>query len=88
LPIVGDALYGGKPLMLSSLKPNYRLKEGRQERPLLNRPALHAEHLTFPHPISGETVTISAPWPKDLKVAVKYLRIYGKESATDSITPQ
>ncbi len=74
LPIVGDELYGGKPLWLSRLKPNYRLKPGHEERPLISRVALHAEQLTLPHPLTGETLAITAPWPKDLKVAVKYLR--------------
>jgi len=74
LPIIGDERYGGKPLWLSRLKPNYRLKSGHEERPLISRVALHAEQLTLPHPVTGETLTITAPWPKDLKVAVKYLR--------------
>jgi len=74
LPIVGDELYGGKPLWLSRLKRDYRLKPGHTERPLFSRVALHAEQLTLPHPVTGETVAISAPWPKDFKVAVKYLR--------------
>jgi RluA family pseudouridine synthase len=78
LPLVGDAPYGGQPLLLSQLKPGYRLKEGREERPLLARPALHAEQLTLPHPVTGESLTITAPWPKDLKVAVKYLREFAK----------
>lgn len=77
LRIVGDELYGGKPLWLSRLKNDYRLKPGREERPLMARVALHAEQLTLPHPVTGETVTITAPWPKDLRVAVKYLRQYG-----------
>lgn len=74
LPIVGDPPYGGKKLWLSRLKRAYRLKPGREERPLLSRVALHAEALTLPHPVTGQTMTITAPWPKDLKVAVKYLR--------------
>jgi len=76
LPIVGDELYGGKPLWLSRLKKDYRLKEGREERPLISRVALHAEELQLPHPVTNEMVTIKAEWPKDLKVAVKYLRQY------------
>jgi len=76
LTIVGDELYGGKPLWLSRLKKDYRLKEGREERPLISRVALHAEELTLPHPVTNESVTITAPWPKDFKVAVKYLRLY------------
>ena len=74
LPIVGDELYGGKPLLLSRLKSGYRLKPGHSERPLINRVALHAEELCLPHPVGDETVKIVAPWPKDLLVAVKYLR--------------
>ena len=73
-PVVGDELYGGKPLWLSRLKRDFRLKPGHEERPLISRAALHAEELTLPHPVSGETVTITAPWPKDLRVALKYLR--------------
>jgi len=73
-PLVGDALYGGKPLWLSRLKPDYRLKAGREERPLLARAALHAESLALAHPATGEPLALAASWPKDLKVAVKYLR--------------
>jgi RluA family pseudouridine synthase len=74
VPIVGDELYGGKPLWLSRLKPGYRLKPGKEERPLLARVALHAEQLELNHPVTGQSVNITAPWPKDLTVAVKYLR--------------
>src|SRR6267378_7694602 len=73
-PIVGDELYGGKPLWLSSFKPGYRLKPGKTQRPLLSRVALHAEELRLPHPVSGEMVQIISPLPKDLVVALKYLR--------------
>jgi hypothetical protein len=37
-------------------------------------PALHAEQLSLAHPVTGEALTITAPWPKDLTVALKYLR--------------
>jgi RluA family pseudouridine synthase len=76
LPLVGDELYGGGPLWLSRLKRDYRLKRGQSERPLLARVALHAEELRLPHPLSGQMLTITAPWPKDLRVAVKYLNKY------------
>jgi RluA family pseudouridine synthase len=75
-PIVGDQLYGGRPLYLSTLKHNYRLKEGKEERPLIGRVALHAEQLDLVHPVTGEPVSLKAAWPKDLTVAVKYLRLY------------
>ena len=76
LPIVGDALYGGSPLLLSRLKSEYRLKPNKTERPLIDRVALHAAELKLTHPVTGSEIAITAPWPKDLTVAVKYLRRY------------
>jgi len=73
-PLLGDRVYGGKPLMLSWLKSGYRLKPGRAERPLINRVALHAQSLQLPHPVTGATVLIEVPLPKDLRVALRYLR--------------
>jgi RluA family pseudouridine synthase len=73
-PIVGDHTYGGHPLFLSSFKSNYRLKPKKTERPLIEHTALHAEQLRFLHPVNGGEVAITAPWGKDLSVAVKYLR--------------
>jgi len=78
LPLVGASSYGGRPLLLSSLKPNYRLKPGHTERPLISRAALHAQQLILPHPETNETLTLTAPLPKDLTVALKYLRIFAK----------
>jgi RluA family pseudouridine synthase len=76
LPLVGDEIYGGPPLWLSTLKTQYRLKPGQTERPLIARVALHAEQLTIRRPSAEESVRIEAPWPKDLVVGVKYLRRY------------
>jgi RluA family pseudouridine synthase len=76
LPLVGDDLYGGSPLLLSTLKTGYRLKPGRAEKPLICRPALHVAELIICPPGSSESVIICAPLPKDLGVAVKYLRRY------------
>jgi RluA family pseudouridine synthase len=78
LPIIGDELYGGKPLWLSRLKKDFRLKPGREERPLLSRVALHAEELALPHPVTNKITTIQSEWPKDLKVALKYLRQFAQ----------
>jgi len=76
LPIVGDTRYGGPPLLLSQLKPDYRFKPNVAERPLIHCIALHLERLTIDHPLTGAAQTFTAPWPKDLTVAVKYLRRY------------
>jgi RluA family pseudouridine synthase len=82
LPLVGDTTYGGRPLWLSRLKHHYRLKPNHVERALLERASLHAEHLTFVHPESRLSLTVSSPWPKDLRVAVKYLRQFAPSAAT------
>ena len=76
LPIVADEVYGGPPLWLSTLKSDYHLKPGHEERPLIGRVALHAEKLCVAQPSTGEQITIDAPWPKDFTVSVKYLRRY------------
>ena len=77
LPIAGDRLYGGYPLLLSQLKQGFRLKPGHEERPLLGAFFMHVESVTIPHPATGVELSITAPWPKDLTVALKYLRRYG-----------
>ncbi len=76
LPVVGDELYGGKSLWLSRLKQDFRLKPGREERPLISRVALHSAELTLPHPVTNESVVVKSDLPKDLKVGLKYLRQY------------
>lgn len=88
LPIVGDEMYGGSPLLLSRLKPGYRFKKDRDELPLIGRAGLHAERLSLLHPVTGLPVAIAAPWPKDLLVALKFLRRYapGRGSPTGGTT--
>jgi len=84
LPIVGDSLYGGKPLWLSRLKSDFHLKRGKEERPLIGRVALHAEELKLPHPVTGQSLAFEAPCPKDFTVALKYLRRFASPGATQS----
>lgn len=98
LPLVGDELYGGAPLWLSTLKPQYRLKPGKSEQPLIARAALHAEQLIVSNPSAGASssggegevgnLRIEAPWPNDLAVAVKYLRRYGGRAVKTASSPQ
>lgn len=80
-PVAGDALYGGKPLLLSRLKPDFRLKPGREERPLLAQPLVHLEEMRLPHPSSGQTLHFTAPQPKELRVALRYLREFSSGGA-------
>lgn len=81
LPLVGDAVYGGRPLFLSTLKSGYHLKPQQVERPLIARPALHLEQVIISHPATGAKMTLQAPWAKDLTVSIKYLRRYAAGSA-------
>lgn len=77
-PLVADPDYGtGFPLLLSRLKRDYRMKaEG--ERPLMARPALHAESLAIRHPATGAPLLIQAGRPKDFVVSLKYLEKFGR----------
>lgn len=87
LSVCGDELYAGKPLWLSSLKPGYRLKPNKSERPLLGHVAIYAHTLTLPHPATGQPLAITAPAPKDLTVALKYLRRYALPGSGSDANP-
>jgi RluA family pseudouridine synthase len=76
LRVAGDRLYEGHPIWLSKLKPDYTPKRDQDERPLVGEAALHLETFEFNHPVTGAATKITAPWPKDISVAVKYLRIF------------
>jgi 23S rRNA pseudouridine1911/1915/1917 synthase len=73
-PIVRDELYGdGKPMLLSSFKSKFKLsKKEEEERPLLNRLALHAHKLKFTD-IKGKTFELEAPLPKDIRATLQQL---------------
>ena len=79
-PVVCDELYGdGKPLLLSSLKSKFKLsKHELEERPILNRLALHASKLGFTKP-NGEKITIQGDLHKDLKASLQQLTKWKKE---------
>ncbi len=72
-PALADRLYGSAGgLKLSALKPRYRFKP-QPERPLLDRLALHAAHLSLKHPATQAPLAIEAPLPKDFRIAIGYL---------------
>lgn len=68
LSIVCDPLYGGnqKPIRLSEIKRSWR-GDVFEERPLLDRLALHAYKIEFNHPATDERVSVTAPYQKDLE---------------------
>jgi 23S rRNA pseudouridine1911/1915/1917 synthase len=73
-PIACDKVYGdGKPVLLSSIKHNYKLsKNEEEERPILNRLGLHAYQLKFTS-ANNDSYHFEAPIPKDLKATLQQL---------------
>lgn len=71
-PIISDTLYGGRLFYLSSIKKRFNLKKGEEEKPLINRIALHAKHLWFKNP-EAEEMQFECEYPKDMAVLLKQL---------------
>jgi len=63
-PIVGDKLYPDERLFADYQDHGW---EAVSERLPIARHALHAAELTFPHPSTGEPVTVSSPLPPLLR---------------------
>ena len=51
-PLVGDSTYGADPVLAKSLE--------------MARPWLHAKELRFAHPVTGQRLNFTAPYPIDL----------------------
>lgn len=73
-PITGDALYGGKPFFLSSVKRGFNLKKDAEEEALIKRFALHAFSIAFSD-LSGVRVKVEAPYPKDMRALIRQLEL-------------
>ncbi len=73
-PVLNDPFYGDPEvkLLLSDLKRRYKGRD--DEKPLIDRLALHASELTVKHPTTREPVAIKAALPHEFEVALKYLR--------------
>jgi 23S rRNA pseudouridine1911/1915/1917 synthase len=74
-PIACDAIYGdGKPILLSSFKRKFKLsKNEEEERPMLNRIALHSFQLKFDD-ANGKKIILMAELPKDMRVTLQQMR--------------
>ena len=64
LPIINDDLYSGGSKRLKSYNSNIRL-EMKKALSKINRVALHAESISFYHPIKEKKLTFNAKLPKD-----------------------
>jgi 23S rRNA pseudouridine955/2504/2580 synthase/23S rRNA pseudouridine1911/1915/1917 synthase len=73
-PILCDPLYGdGNPFFVSSLKRNYKHQEFEEEKPILNRLALHAARLVFTDDKSRK-YAVDAEMPKDMRALLNQMR--------------
>jgi 23S rRNA pseudouridine1911/1915/1917 synthase len=74
-PLACDELYGdSKPVLLSSLKKKYKLsKHDEEERPMLNRLALHSYCLKFTD-AEGNPFDLIAELPKDMRALLQQLK--------------
>ena len=74
-PLACDELYGDpKPILLSSFKKKFKLsKHDEEERPLLNRLALHSYELKFKD-ADNIYIDITADLPKDMRALLQQLR--------------
>lgn len=78
-PLAADDVYGNSSaLYLSRIKPGYRSKADREERPLMNRVALHACSLEWTDASSNERQCFTAPLPKDFRALLHQLQKYGR----------
>lgn len=76
-PIVGDELYKGENIMLSTIKRKYKLSGRKmEERPINHGYLLHARSLTFTHPRTHEEMTFTCEYPKNFSVVLKMLDKY------------
>lgn len=79
-PVLCDPLYGdGKPFFVSTIKKKYKLsKQEDQERPLLQRLALHAYSLELVD-AHGLLIQVQSPLHKDMQAVCNQLdKIYSK----------
>lgn len=74
-PLACDELYGdGKPVLLSSIKRKFKLsKHDEEERPMLNRLALHSYCLKFTD-AAGQEFKLTAELPKDIRALIQQLK--------------
>ncbi|WP_428937729.1 RluA family pseudouridine synthase [Fontivita pretiosa] len=80
LPLAVDPLYNPQapPLLLSSIKRDYRIKPGEPERPLIDRLTLHAEKLSVIHS-NGTPLALLAPLPRDFRAVLNMLAKYDRD---------
>jgi 23S rRNA pseudouridine1911/1915/1917 synthase len=74
-PLACDTLYGdGKPVLLSSIKKKFKLsKHDEEERPMINRLALHSHKLILTD-MQGKPLELVADMPKEFRALMQQLK--------------
>jgi len=75
--IVGDIMYRGKPVFLSSIKKGYKISKDDEEQPIMKRFALHARQIIFKG-MDDQEINIEAAYPKDFATLIKLLDKFDK----------
>jgi 23S rRNA-/tRNA-specific pseudouridylate synthase len=65
----------GHPLLLDDVYGQKKANRSFSKRLKLRRFLLHASRIEFPHPVTGESVIITAPLPMTFGAALKKLRM-------------
>ncbi len=71
--LFGDPAYGGREKAIRGMAHDRR-RAAAEALSLIDRQALHAARLGFPHPETGEWAQFEAPLPADMQALIQFLR--------------
>ena len=69
-PVLCDRLYSGR----AEIRMSQLNRRCEKEQVLLERQALHAHRIEFAHPLSGQSMKLTAPLPADIAIMLDALR--------------
>jgi len=72
-PVLGDPVYGGRKGRRGGLAGE-AVSVADKALAMIDRQALHAEELSFVHPVTGERMTFKAPLPDDFGAVLNFLK--------------
>ncbi len=72
-PVLGDPVYGGRKERRGALTGT-AVAVAERALSMIDRQALHAEELSFVHPVTGVSMTFKAPLPDDFKTVLDFLK--------------
>lgn len=78
-PLAFDPLYGtAEPITIEQIKKRNLRASETPPMPLIARVPLHANHITFSHPVHQGVQSFEAPLPKDFNAVLKQLQKWGR----------